>query len=73
MWTLTALVEFLEPGDVIAAHFLSVAKGHVGIRDRDHGGLVVLGEGSPATRHRAVRLNHSTPANTDMYDYTQQS
>lgn len=74
MWTLTALVECVEPGDVIAAHLLSVAKGHVGVRDGDHGGLIVLGEGIPTTGHRAVRLNHSTlcTRNTHMYEDTQQ-
>lgn len=60
MWTLTALVECVEPGDVSATHLLSSAKGHVGVRDGDHGGLVVLGEGGPTTEHRAVGLNHST-------------
>lgn len=44
---LTALVECVEPGNVIAAHLLSVAKGNIGIGDGEHGGLIVLGEGIP--------------------------
>lgn len=48
-WTLTAFVKCVEPGDVTAAHLLSIAERHVGIRDGDHGGLVVLGEGVPTT------------------------
>ena len=63
-WTLTALVEVVEPGDVIATHLLSIAKGHVGVRDGDHGGLVVLGEGVPTKGHRAVRHTHGW---THMY------
>ena len=60
MLTLTALVESVEPGFVIATHLLGIAKGHVGVGDGDHGGLVVLGEGVPARAHGAVRLEHST-------------
>lgn len=68
-WTLTALVECVEPSDVISAHLPSVTKADVGVRDRDHGGLVVLGEGVPTAVHTAVRLNHST---THTYDDTVQ-
>lgn len=59
VWTLTAFVECVEPGDVVAAHLLSVAKGHIGIRNGDHGGLVVLREGVPTTGHGAVRVTHT--------------
>lgn len=59
MWTLTAAVERVEPGDVVAAHLLGVAEGHVGVGDGDHGGLVVLREGVPARGHGAFRGNRS--------------
>lgn len=74
MWTLTAAVERVKPGDVVATHLLSVTKGHVVVRDGEHGGLVVLGEGVPARGHTAVRLNHSTSCthNTHTYDDTEQ-
>lgn len=64
MWTLTAAVERVEPGDVVAAHLLGVAEGHVGVGDGDHGGLVVLREGVPARGHGALRGNRSTNKHT---------
>lgn len=60
MLTLTALVQRVEPGNVIATHLLSIAKGHVRVRDGEHGGLVVLGEGVPTAGSPAVRLKHCT-------------
>jgi hypothetical protein len=49
---LTALVEVVDPDDVVLAHLLGLAEGHVGVGDGDHGGLVVLGEGVPARREK---------------------
>ena len=48
---LTALVEVVDPDDVVLAHLLGLAEGHVGVGDGDHGGLVVLGEGVPGSMH----------------------
>lgn len=44
---LTALVEPVEPVDVILAHLGGLSKGHVAVGNGHHGGLVVLGEGVP--------------------------
>lgn len=44
LWSLTALVERVEPGNVIPTHFLSITKRNIGIGDRNHGGLAILGE-----------------------------
>lgn len=46
LWSLTALVQCVEPSNVIPTHFLSITKGNIGIGDRDHGGLAILGESS---------------------------
>jgi len=50
---LTALVELVDPHDVIVAHLSGPAKGHVAVGDGDHGGPVVLGEGIPGWREKA--------------------
>lgn len=55
-WTLTALVETVEPGDVVLANLFGFTDVHVGVRDGDHGGLVVLGESVSGPGHRIVRL-----------------
>lgn len=44
---LTALVESVQPGDVILAHLCGLAEGHIAVWDGLHGGEVVLGEGVP--------------------------
>lgn len=46
LWSLTALVQFFEPSNVMRTHLLSITKGNIGIGDRDHGGLAILGESS---------------------------
>lgn len=61
LWPLTALVEGVEPGDVILTHLLSIAEGNIGVGDGDHGGLAVLGEGVSTVGRtgldRTVRLH----------------
>lgn len=42
---LTALVEPVQPVDVIAAHLGGLAQSHVAVGNGHHGGAVVLGEG----------------------------
>ena len=48
---LTALVEGVEAGDVVAAHLRGLPEGDVGVRDWHHGRLVVLREGIPGESH----------------------
>lgn len=45
---LTALVEPVQPVDVVLAHLGGLAEGHVAVGDGQHSGTVVLGEGVPA-------------------------
>lgn len=45
--TLTALVEPVQPVDVVLAHLCGLAEGHVVVRNGLHGGIVVLREGIP--------------------------
>lgn len=60
MWQLTALVESVEPEFVILTHLFGITKGHVRVRDWDHCGLVVLGEGISTPGYKPVRLNYIT-------------
>lgn len=45
--TLTAIVQTVQPVDVILAHLGGLAKGHIAVGNGHHGGEVVLGEGVP--------------------------
>lgn len=53
---LTALVEPVEPGDVILAHLGGLPEGHVAVRNGLHGGKVVLGERVPKESQELIRL-----------------
>lgn len=55
---LTALVELIEPDDVILAHLSSLAQLSIAIGNGNHGGVSVLGESSSnrASGKDAVRL-----------------
>lgn len=53
---LTALVQPVEPVNVVPAHLRGLAKGHVGVGDGHHGGTVVLGEGVPGESQVRMRL-----------------
>jgi len=69
VWTLTAAVEVVEPGHVVAAHLLGVAEVHVGVGDGDHGGLVVLGEGISAGGHGALEGTTHTQKHTETHTH----
>jgi len=47
LFILTAIVESVQPGNIISAHLGGFAEGYIAVRNRFHSGEVVLGEGIP--------------------------
>lgn len=57
VWVLlTALVEPVQPVDVVLAHLGGLAEGHVAVGNGQHGGTVVLGEGVPGESQERMKI-----------------
>ncbi|KAG7221785.1 hypothetical protein INR49_028859, partial [Caranx melampygus] len=67
---LTALVQPVQPVNVIPAHLGGLAKGHVRVGDGHHGGTVVLGEGIPGgsqmPQYKTVHLDVAVPVRASL-------